>query len=94
MLKYAEPQDVEDVKTYIRKNKARDRKKIQAWFEKYTETGLIISYTRTQNKAGEWVYRWTRNTAKQIEAPKTNEPKAETVGAEQSNTEQNNKENA
>jgi hypothetical protein len=94
MLKYAEPQDVEDVKTYIRKNKARDRKKIQAWFEKYTETGLIISYTRTQNKAGEWVYRWTRNTAKQIEAPKTNEPKAETVGAEQSNNEQNNNENA
>lgn len=83
MLKYAEPQDLKDVKTYIRKNKARDRKKIQAWFVKYTETGLILSYTRTQNKAGEWVYRWKRNTTKQVEAPTTEATDAEIMDDEQ-----------
>lgn len=67
MLKWAEPQDVKDVKTYIRKNKARDRKKVQGWFDKYKEMGVIKDYTRTQNKAGEWVYRWKRGDTSKVE---------------------------
>lgn len=66
MLRYAEAeQDVEAVratKTYIRKKRPAARKKVQELFEHYRETGFITSYTRKQNKAGEWVYRWQRRT--------------------------------
>lgn len=77
MIKYADGEDLKDVKTYIRKNRPNSRKKIQAWFEKYTEQGLIVSYTRTQNKAGEWVYKWKRNNTKQEQEPATENGDAE-----------------
>ena len=88
MLKWAEPQDVKDVKTYIRKNKARDRKKLQGWFDKYKEMGVIKDYTRTQNKAGEWVYRWKRGDTSKVEGIAETTPgdlitDAEIIDAEQ-----------
>lgn len=73
MLKYAEEeQDVEAVraaKTYIRKKRPAARKKVQQLFEQYRGTGFITSYTRTQNKAGEWVYKWKRRTPETVEEP-------------------------
>lgn len=66
-LKWALPEDLKDVKTDIRKHKPRDRKKVQEWFGKYTEMGAIQEYTRTQNKAGEWVYRWKRGDTSKVE---------------------------
>ena len=70
MLKYAETEDdVKATKEYIRKKKPAARKKVQALFAHYKETGLLTTYTRTQNKAGEYVYRWKRRTPEKAAAP-------------------------
>lgn len=65
MLKYAETEDdIKATKEYIRKNKPAARKKVQKLFEHYKELGIIKTYTRKQNKAGEWVYKWKRGEDK------------------------------
>lgn len=65
-LKWALSEDLKDVQTYIRKNKTRDRQKVQKWFDKYTGMGVIRIYTRTQNKAGEWIYKWKRGDTSKV----------------------------
>lgn len=65
MLKYAENEDdIKATKEYIRKKKPAARKKVQKLFERYKELGIIKTYTRKQNKAGEWVYKWKRGEDK------------------------------
>lgn len=63
MLAHAENEDDRKAtREYIRKKKPAARKKVQGLFERYKELGVLTSYTRTQNKAGEWVYKWKRGT--------------------------------
>lgn len=57
------------VAEYQRKHRASDAKRLQTMFDKAAAAGLI-SYTREQNAAGEWVYKWTRT------APPTADEKA------------------
>ena len=52
-------EQIRAVEEYERKNRPRDRKYLQKWFEEWSQNGLI-QYTRTQNKGGEWVYKWKR----------------------------------
>jgi len=52
-------EQVRAVEEYERKNRPRDRKYLQKWFTEWTEKGLI-TYTRTKNKGGEFVYKWKR----------------------------------
>ena len=52
-------EQIRAVEEYERKNRPRDRKYLLKWFEEWSQNGLI-KYTRTQNKAGEWVFRWKR----------------------------------
>ena len=89
MLKYAKPEELKDIKAYIRKHRNWARNKIQTWFDKYLQTGFLLSYTRTQNKAGVWVYKWERESPKALPEP-TNEPiqDAEIVQDEQPKGEQ------
>lgn len=47
------------VKEYQRKHKARDGARLLKMFERRAAAGFI-SFTREQNAAGEWVYKWTR----------------------------------
>lgn len=54
------PQAVANVKEYIRKNKARDKKRLIKWFEEYVQSGILEQYSRTQNRRGEYVYKWKR----------------------------------
>ena len=54
------PEAVSNVKEFIRKNKPAHRKKLLKWFEEYTQKGILDSYSRTQNKRGEYVYKWKR----------------------------------
>lgn len=70
MLDHAETEDDKKAtREYIRKKKPAARKKIQGLFEHYLEIGLLKSYTRTQNRAGEWVYRWQLGNALPDEQP-------------------------
>lgn len=89
MLKYAETEDdIKATKEYIRGNKSTARKKIQKLFEHYKELGIIKTYTRKQNKAGEWVYRWKRGKDKpQDETAPDLFTEAEIVDEEQPNGE-------
>ena len=91
MLDHAEgEEDRKATREYIRKKKPAARKRVQALFERYKELGVLTSYTRTQNRAGEWVYKWKRGTKQPTEP---NQPElfteAETVDAEQPETTQN-----
>lgn len=61
MLAHAETDDERKAtREYIRKKKPAARKKVQGLFERYLELGVLKEYTRKQNKAGEWVYKWKR----------------------------------
>lgn len=54
-----DPQQVKNVREYIRKHKARDKKTLAKMFEAYKQDG-IIDYTLTTNSHGEEIYKWTR----------------------------------
>ena len=47
------------VKEYQRGNKPRDRNRLRQMFDRAAQKELI-TYRRTRNTAGEWVYKWTR----------------------------------
>lgn len=53
------PDELEKARDYIRKNRSRDTKTLQRWFDDYAQLGFI-SYTRTKNARGEYVYKWRR----------------------------------
>ena len=53
------PDELQKAREYIRKNRSRDAKTLQKWFDEYTTAG-VISYTRTKNAKGEFIYKWQR----------------------------------
>ena len=81
MLKYATPEDLKKIKEYVWGHRKGARKKVQAWFEKYKDLGVITSYAAKKNRAGELVYKWERPNPypKAIEAPATEIVDAEIV---------------
>ena len=56
------PDELAKAHEYIRKHRSRDAKTLQTWFDEYAQLGFI-SYTRTRNAKGEWIYKWRRLTA-------------------------------
>lgn len=86
MLKYAAPEDLKGIKEYVWGHRKGAKKKVQAWFEKYKELGVITSYKYRKNKAGDGVYKWERPTPKGIEAPAELITDAEIIDAEQGDT--------
>lgn len=60
----ATPEQVEEKRRNIQKNKARDRKKMQQWFIKQQKAGTLTFETYTNDK-GETVYKWQMTNPKQ-----------------------------
>ena len=68
------PEAVRNVKEFIRKNKPAQRKKLQKWFEEYTQSGILETYSRTKNARGEYVYKWKRANVPKEQGLTTEEP--------------------
>lgn len=68
------PEAVRNVKEFIRKNKPAQRKKLQKWFEEYTQNGILETYSRTKNARGEYVYKWKRANIPKEQGLTTEEP--------------------
>ena len=63
------PNDVRNVKEYIRKHKTNDRDKIKKWFDKRVQNGFLTSWSRTKNAKGEYIYKWRRANVKKDGEP-------------------------
>lgn len=63
------PDEVRNVKEYIRKHKTRDRNQIQRWFNECVQNGFLTSWSRTKNAKGEYIYKWRRANGKKDGEP-------------------------
>lgn len=63
------PDEVQNVKEYIRKHKTRDKTRLQKWFDECIQNRFLTSWSRTKNPKGEYIYKWRRANVKKDGEP-------------------------